>query len=102
MVGPERCKLSADYAARFPCKLECRCCQAKERHDIAQRAADAAIKSYLSNIGGTTEAVAKGIVDSLHLQAALQPKMAEYGLQEPWQALYRFRTPHCCNLYPES
>jgi hypothetical protein len=59
------------------------------KRDIAQRAANAAIDSYLENIGGTTEAVAKGIVESLHLHQALIPKMKEYGFEEAWQALYK-------------
>ena len=59
------------------------------KHNIAQRAANAAIESYMSNVGGTTEDVAKGIVQSLHLEAALAPKMQQYGLTEPWQALYK-------------
>lgn len=67
----------------------CSCDAESIRHDIAQRAANAAIESYLSNIGGTTEAVAKGIVESLHLEQALEPKMRQYGFSEAWQALYK-------------
>ena len=65
-----------------------RCCRCEER-DIAQRAANAAIDAYMANIGGTTEAVAQAIVDRLSLQEALQPRMQQYGFQEPWQALYK-------------
>ena len=67
----------------------CRCDAESIKHDIAQRAADAAIESYMSNVGGTTEDVAKGIVESLHLETALEPRMQQYGCKEPWQALYR-------------
>ena len=71
----------------------CRCSIDEEsehiKHDLAQRAANAALQSYLSNIGGTTEDVARGIVETLCLEQALIPKMEEYGLKEPWQALYR-------------
>lgn len=68
---------------------EHRCREEDVKHEIAQRAANAAIESYLANIGGTTEDVAKGIVESLNLHTTLQPKMQEYGFMEPWEALYK-------------
>lgn len=66
-----------------------RCNEEDLKHEIAQRAANAAIESYLENIGGTTEAVAKGVVETLKLESALRPKMEQYRLSEPWQALYK-------------
>ena len=56
---------------------------------IAQRAANAAIDAYMANIGGTTEAVARSIVDTLNLHDALKPRMEQYGFKEPWEALYK-------------
>lgn len=44
----------------------------------------------MSNVGGTTEDVAKGIVQSLHLEEALGAKMKQYRFTEPWQALYKY------------
>ena len=46
----------------------------------------------MSNVGGTTEDVAKGIVQSLHLEEALGAKMKQYGFTEPWQALYKYES----------
>lgn len=56
-----------------------------------QQCADAAFQSFMDNIGGTSEMVARAIVDKLDLTEKLRPHMLRFQVDQPWQALYKLR-----------
>lgn len=55
----------------------------------ASQITDICIQAYMDNIGGTTESVARQIVNTLELQDRLAADMVRLQVDEPWQALYR-------------
>uniref|UniRef100_A0A7S2ZF24 HAD family phosphatase n=1 Tax=Rhodosorus marinus TaxID=101924 RepID=A0A7S2ZF24_9RHOD len=56
-----------------------------------QKCADRAMKVFLTNLGATSEYIARKLVDELEIEPLLRPAMERFGEEEPWKALYKLR-----------
>lgn len=51
------------------------------------------IDAYMEMVGHSRQEMAKAIIRRFGLETALRPRMAEYGVAEPWQVLIKVRMP---------
>jgi len=63
----------------------------KGEDTAGQVCADVAMQVFLTNLGATSEAVARKLVQELGIADLLKPEMERFGVDEPWKALYKLR-----------